>query len=166
MITVSEPLVDATSMIHKLFEGKTDNSGAPYVEHCLRVSRRLNPAMRTELKIIALLHDVIEDTPTTRTQLESIFGTYIAYGVSVLSNLHKDPYEDFIERVIACEDWEITLVKLCDLYDNTSPYRLSLLPKETRERFERKYSEPIQKVEKSLGVRSRFATKGDIYLPV
>jgi (p)ppGpp synthase/HD superfamily hydrolase len=163
---IKDPLIDATTLIHQLFATKMDKSGEPYVQHCLRVARRLSPYIRTEVKVVGLLHDTIEDTSHTRPTLAKMFDNWIAYGVSVLSRLDNEPYNEFIDRIIGCESWEIQLVKLCDLYDNTSPYRLSLLDRTHREYFENKYYPAIDKMKNALGSYTNMATAGDIQLPI
>lgn len=50
----------------KAHEGQTDKAGAPYIFHPIRVSNRCRTE---EEKIVSLLHDVIEDTSVTASDL-------------------------------------------------------------------------------------------------
>ena len=65
-------------------------SGDPYFSHPLEVA-----AILTELKLddatiaAALLHDTIEDTPTTRAEIEEIFGHDIGVLVEGLTKLKR-----------------------------------------------------------------------------
>jgi (p)ppGpp synthase/HD superfamily hydrolase len=57
--------------------GQTRPAGQPYVEHLLQVVDVLvNGPHETELTLLsaALLHDVVEDTPTTSDEVEQRFG--------------------------------------------------------------------------------------------
>jgi guanosine-3',5'-bis(diphosphate) 3'-pyrophosphohydrolase len=59
----------------KLHEGQKRTSGEPYVQHCLAVSSILAELSLDAPTIAAgLLHDVLEDTPYTRDQMEKDFG--------------------------------------------------------------------------------------------
>src|SRR2546421_13052674 len=65
-------------------------SGDPYFTHPLEVA-----AILTELKLddatiaAALLHDTIEDTPTTRAEIDQVFGPDIGHLVEGLTKLKK-----------------------------------------------------------------------------
>jgi (p)ppGpp synthase/HD superfamily hydrolase len=55
-----DDLVDAALRIAaRAHAGQTDKAGMPYIDHPKRVPARL---ATTELKAVALLHDVLEDT--------------------------------------------------------------------------------------------------------
>src|SRR6201986_5623432 len=65
-------------------------SGAPYFSHPLEVA-----AILTDLKLddatiaAALLHDTIEDTPTTRAEIDQLFGPDIGHLVEGLTKLKR-----------------------------------------------------------------------------
>ena len=48
-------------------KGQVDKSGAPYIEHVIRVADKVKG---DEEKIVALLHDVVEDTCTTLEEIK------------------------------------------------------------------------------------------------
>lgn len=93
-----------------------DKAGAPYIYHPARVSHS-RWCVGIEEVVVALLHDVIEDTCTTSEHL-------IRYGipehiVSIVECLTRRPnesYADFIER--CCTNPIAARVKLADLEDN------------------------------------------------
>src|SRR5690606_16110759 len=69
-------------------EGQQRLSGEPYISHPLAVARILaGMRMNTECIIAALLHDVIEDTPTALDQIKEQFGEDVAYLVDGVSKL-------------------------------------------------------------------------------
>jgi (p)ppGpp synthase/HD superfamily hydrolase len=86
----------------------------PFILHPIRVMLRVTsrPA-----QIVALLHDVVEDSPVTLRDLaDREFETRIVHAVDCLSRRSSEPYEDYIERVAS--DGLAREVKLADLADN------------------------------------------------
>lgn len=80
----------------KAHEGQTDKSGVPYILHPLRVENRCRT---DEEKVVALLHDVIEDTNVTASYLlaEGFPPTIVEAVLSVTRN-ENESYDDFILR--------------------------------------------------------------------
>ncbi|MDU0341982.1 HD domain-containing protein [Bosea rubneri] len=69
--------------------GQTDKAGAPYISHPLRVALGFIRARDEERAIIAVLHDVIEDSAITATELRGEgFSEAIVEAVEALSRLH------------------------------------------------------------------------------
>ena len=112
----------------KAHGNQTRASGAPYFSHPLEVA-----AILTELKLddatiaTALLHDVIEDTPTTRAEIDEIFGTEIGALVDGLTKINKidlvtkeaKQAENFRKLLVAISsDIRVLLVKLADRLHN------------------------------------------------
>ncbi|MCA3660144.1 MAG: bifunctional (p)ppGpp synthetase/guanosine-3',5'-bis(diphosphate) 3'-pyrophosphohydrolase, partial [Methylobacterium sp.] len=103
-------------------------SGDPYFSHPLEVA-----AILTELRVddetiaAAMLHDTIEDTETTRTDIESRFGDDIATLVEGLTKIKKldlvskkaAQAENLRKMLLAvAEDARVLLVKLADRLHN------------------------------------------------
>ena len=60
---MKHPTVEQTRhLIQLLHYGQTDKAGKPYHEHCERVADLLGEDTTDEERIVALLHDVLEDT--------------------------------------------------------------------------------------------------------
>ena len=55
-------LEEAIALATEAHRGRTDKNGAPYILHSLRVMTRMQSETDT---IVAVLHDVVEDTPVT-----------------------------------------------------------------------------------------------------
>ena len=123
--------------------GQVDKAGEPYILHPLRVMMRLE--MRSnEARIVAVLHDVVEDCPGwsfSRLQDDEGFNSAIVAAIDSVTKREGEDYTAFIARArlgdISRE------VKRCDLLDNMAPERLKLLPKEQAERLHRKYFEAL-----------------------
>ncbi|MFO1173406.1 MAG: bifunctional (p)ppGpp synthetase/guanosine-3',5'-bis(diphosphate) 3'-pyrophosphohydrolase [Hyphomicrobiaceae bacterium] len=103
-------------------------SGDPYFSHPLEVA-----AILTELKLddatiaTALLHDTIEDTGTTRAEIDQLFGPEIGHLVEGLTKIKKldlvtkqaEQAENFRKLLIAIStDIRVLLVKLADRLHN------------------------------------------------
>ena len=104
------------------FRGVRDKSGAPYVLHCLRA---MMGVQSLDAKIVAVMHDLVEDTSVTMDDLrQQGFSESVLTAVELVTHHPTDSYEDYVARIkanpIARE------VKLADLRDNTDPRRVLL----------------------------------------
>jgi (p)ppGpp synthase/HD superfamily hydrolase len=115
------PLFDkAVEIATKAHEGQTDKSGKPYIGHVMRVSLGCKTQ---KSKVVALLHDVIEDTDVTLEQMEELgFSEYIIKAVLCLTHQEGESYEDFIKR--AAKNPIAREVRIADLEDNMDVRRL------------------------------------------
>lgn len=113
-------LVTAISLAVAAHGHVINKDGTPYILHPIRLMMQ---ATTEEEKIVAILHDTIEDTDLTLDQLrEESFSDEIIAALDCLTKREGEPYEDFIER-IAHNPLAIR-VKLLDLYDNIDVTRL------------------------------------------
>jgi (p)ppGpp synthase/HD superfamily hydrolase len=100
---------------------QVDKSGKAYILHPLRVMHRCQPHGDTA-QIVAVLHDVVEDTWVTLEHLRALgFSEDAIAGVDAISHREGEEYFDYIERCIA--NRTAALVKLADLEDNSDPVR-------------------------------------------
>ncbi len=103
-------------------------SGDPYLSHLLEVAHLLADMRLDEITLVsALLHDVIEDTPTTIQQLKNAFGSEISRcvnGVTKIGRLHYHSSEarqaeTFRKMLLAIvKDIRVILIKLGDRLHN------------------------------------------------
>ncbi len=95
-------------------------------------------------KAVALLHDVIEDTPVTFGLLKDQFPPEVAFAVLELTRQKDEPYFDYIDRIV----YPLAVdVKLADLEEN-----LKNRPRKTkRSRY--------LKAQELLGIRKRRMQK-------
>ena len=117
---LNHPLEKALQIAVESHAGQTDKSGQPYILHPLRLMMRM--ATETE-KIVALLHDVVEDTPVTFDELEKMgFGPEVLEPLRLLTH---DKTVDYFEYLAAIRTNPIARkVKLADLEDNLNILRL------------------------------------------
>ena len=100
--------------------GQTDKQGQPKMLHPLRVMLTVPP----EARVVALLHDVMEDAPYARP-LESINMDLAEGEREALELLTRDKAEDYttyIERIAQSGNRLARLVKCADLVDNLRPW--------------------------------------------
>ncbi len=126
----------------KAHGSQTRASGDPYFSHPLEVAGLLTKYKLDCASIItALLHDTIEDTNATQTDIERLFGVEIARlvdGVTKLSRLELQSdqtkqAENFRKLVLAMsEDIRVLLVKLADRVHNMRTLRFFKDPDKRR----------------------------------
>ncbi len=98
------------------FEGIVDEDGQPYMLHCLRVMLSFTDPT---LQIVGLMHDLIEDTPTTLDELTQLgFGAGIVEAIGLLTRTSEISYADYIIRLKPNEI--ARQVKQADLRDNSN----------------------------------------------
>ena len=88
-----------------------------------------------EAKVVALLHDVVEDTPATIEDIEFMFGIRIAEAVDLLTRKKEDTYFDYIHKIATSEDKLAIEVKLADLADHLE--KVDTLKPSLKKRYEK-----------------------------
>ena len=112
----------------QMHEGQWRKSGEPYFTHPVAVAAILTEQNLDDASIVtALLHDTIEDTKSTYTEIERLFGHEVAElvdGVTKLTNLQlssaqNEQAENFRKLFMAMSrDLRVILVKLADRLHN------------------------------------------------
>jgi len=116
-MTEEEVYFNALSFAVKAHGPQLDRSGFPYILHPVRIAEQFMLQQQTHLAILALLHDVVEDTEITLGDIEAEFGTKIAVSVDHLTHRKgQETYKQYIKRVT--HDPVAVLVKLADIRDN------------------------------------------------
>ncbi|MDO5540126.1 MAG: HD domain-containing protein [Eubacteriales bacterium] len=88
--------VEIATNAHK---GQKDKGGNPYINHPLKVAEGLE---EMEMKIVAVLHDVLEDSDMRAEELlEKGFPEKLVEAICVLTHKKGDPdsYEEYIRKV-------------------------------------------------------------------
>lgn len=96
-----------------------DKAGEAYIQHPERVASRTPDS---EGKVVAWLHDTVEDTDVQISDIENIFGTETAQAVDAITRKQDEKWEDYLLRVKANE--VARRVKINDLIDNSNLSRL------------------------------------------
>ena len=115
-------------------KGQKDKAGHDYILHPIRVSERCDDP---RAKIVALLHDTIEDSDITADHLrEEGFTEEIVEAVLAVTHSEGEEYDDYVRR--AAQNELGRMVKRADLEDNMDIRRLPELTDRDVERL-RKY---------------------------
>ena len=117
-------LEKALEIAARAHAGQRDKEGLPYILHPLRAMLSVQGG---EAQIVAVLHDVIEDTSVTADDLRQAgFSEQVVAAVLCVTHRKDEPYADYVVR---CKSDEIARrVKLADLEDNARPSRALLRP--------------------------------------
>ncbi|GJD87546.1 GTP pyrophosphokinase [Methylobacterium hispanicum] len=130
-------IYEAHSFAALAHAGQLDKRGQPYIRHLERVANlalvragharsvdRLEIDPQTVMQV-ALLHDVLEDTPREAADLRAAgFSEAVVAAVRVLTKpAQRIPYSERIDGVIARGDLAAILVKMSDNEDNLAPDR-------------------------------------------
>ena len=128
----------AMKLCFEAHKNQVDKSGMPYVFHPFHVAEQMTDEATT---IVALLHDVVEDTDYTLEDLAAEgFGKDILEAVALMTHEDDVPYLDYVAKL---KDNPIArAVKLADLAHNSDLSRIGEVDEETRERLE-KYQKAI-----------------------
>ncbi|HEY5602989.1 MAG TPA: bifunctional GTP diphosphokinase/guanosine-3',5'-bis pyrophosphate 3'-pyrophosphohydrolase [Gammaproteobacteria bacterium] len=143
-------------------QGQQRLTGEPYIYHPLAVARIL-AEMRMDVKsiIAALLHDVIEDTPTAKDQLAKEFGEEVAELVDGVSKLTQVKFEskaeaqaeNFRKMMLAMvRDIRVILIKLADRMHNMRT--LGVMPPAKRRRISKETLEIYVPIANRLGMHN------------
>jgi GTP pyrophosphokinase len=142
-------------------------SGEPYLNHPLSVSYLLADLQFDDVCVaVGLLHDVLEDTLTTREVLESEFGTDVADLVEAVTKIGRHAYvrrdqaqaETFRKMILAsARDIRVILVKLADRLHNMQT--LQHMKPESRRRISQETLEIYAPIAHRLGMAK---VKGDL----
>lgn len=111
--------------------GQRDKTGCAYFQHPMRVAMRCRT---DEEKMVALLHDTIEDTDVTAEYLLAEgFPQSVVDGILSVTKRDGESYEDFVAR--AKQNPLGRVVKLHDLEDNLDIFRLTALDADMTARY-------------------------------
>jgi (p)ppGpp synthase/HD superfamily hydrolase len=126
--------------------GQVDKVGEPYIGHPTRVAARVTG---DDARIVALLHDVVEDSGWTFDELAAEGFTQAQLdAIDALTKRAGEPLEASMARVAALP--LAVHVKKADLADNADPARLARLDAAKRAKLERKYTRSAELIGTTL----------------
>ena len=119
-----------------------DKSGLPYVFHPFHLAEQMEDELTT---VTALLHDVVEDSPYTLTDLREMgFPEEVLAALALLTHDDDTPYLDYVARIK--ENPIARAVKLADLRHNSDLSRLDHVDDRALQRVE-KYKKALALLE-------------------
>jgi len=110
----------AMKFMYEKHKNQFDKSGLPYIHHPLHVAEEMDDEIST---IVALLHDVIEDTDATWEDLEKLdIPKEAIEAIHLMTHDNSISYQDYIERIST--NPLARKVKMADLRHNMDPTRI------------------------------------------
>ena len=114
----TEMTIKAMKVAYEAHLGQLDYNDVPYIFHPYHLAEQMDDEVSCT---VALLHDVVEDTHLTLSDLEQIFPTQVVEIVRLLTHDEGIDYFDYIRKIKT--DSIATKVKLEDLKHNSNEAR-------------------------------------------
>ena len=113
------PMVNrALRLAYRAHAGQLDRGGVPYIFHPYHLAEQMDDERSI---CVALLHDVVEDTPVTLEEIQREFPSEIAEAVALLTHDPSTDYFAYVRRLKA--NPLARKVKLADLMHNADQAR-------------------------------------------
>lgn len=141
MFDKNQQLVAAIGIALRAHGMQLDKGGLPYILHPLHV---MDAVEGLDAKIVAVLHDVVEDTDVTLQNIadhEVGFSDEIINAIRAITKLKGERKEDYWARVKA--DPLALKVKLADIAHNSSHKRLAALSPDEAQYLKKKYEKAV-----------------------
>lgn len=140
-VSLNQLLARAVAIAAIAHHDQVDKAHAPYILHPIRLMMR---GQTIEEQIVAVLHDVVEDSDWTLDQLAAEgFPPKIITALDCLTRRPEETYDQFLDRVLT--NSLATHVKRYDLEDNMTLTRLQHLSEKDLQRLQR-YHKAHQRV--------------------
>ena len=132
----------ALKLCFEAHKEQTDKSGMPYVFHPFYLASQMTDETST---VVALLHDVVEDTDITFEDLKQMdFPDEVIEALTLLTHEEGVPYMEYVKKIK--ENETAKKVKLADLRHNSDLSRLDEITPKALER-QQKYLSAIKFLE-------------------
>jgi len=126
-------LEDAIQLAVKVHQGQVDKSGQVYILHPLRVMFAVEGETA---RMVAVLHDVVEDSQYTFDDLREMgYSDEVIDALDCLTRRNDETYIEFVKR--ASTNQIARQVKLADIEDNMDIRRLQDITDKDHERLKR-----------------------------
>ena len=136
--------VKAMNLMFERHKDQRDKLGLPYVFHPFHVAEQMDDESST---VVALLHDIVEDTNTTFEELEQMgFTEEELTALHLLTHEEGVDYFDYIKKIAT--NPLATKVKLADLEHNMDPTRIKEMTEadiQRREKYKKAYFYLLEK---------------------
>jgi (p)ppGpp synthase/HD superfamily hydrolase len=132
-VNSTELLEKAVSIAVEAHRGQRDRTGATYILHPMRVMAGVDTDVE---KMVAILHDVVEDTDWTFEKLaQEGFPTEVIEALNCVTKREGEEYDDFVKR--SASNKIARKVKVADLEHNMDVRRLSNVTEKDVERLKK-----------------------------
>ena len=158
-----EKIKKAFTIADEAHKEQRRRSGEPYIIHPIAVARILaDMGMDADSVCAALLHDVVEDTPTTAAEIREMFGPDVEHLVDGVTKLGQIPTASSKEEqqsenirkmfLAMSRDIRVVIIKLADRVHNMRT--LKFMPEEKRRYKARETLEIYAPIAHRLGIRA------------
>ncbi|HWH42089.1 MAG TPA: bifunctional (p)ppGpp synthetase/guanosine-3',5'-bis(diphosphate) 3'-pyrophosphohydrolase [Usitatibacter sp.] len=165
-----EQIERAYQVARQAHAGQYRQSGEPYITHPLAVAKLLAEwHLDPQALMAALLHDVVEDTATTKSEILRTFGRSVAELVDGVSKIDRIEFqslqqaqaENFRKMLLAmARDVRVILIKLADRLHNMRT--LDAVPPNKQERIARETLDIYAPIANRLGLISIYYELEDL----
>ena len=132
----------ALKLCFEAHKEQVDKSGMPYVFHPFHLAEQMQDEVTT---VVALLHDVVEDTDYTIADLSDMgFSREVTDALSLLTHDDEVPYMDYVALIK--NNPVARAVKIADLKHNSDTKRLDVVDEKAMQRVE-KYKKALALLE-------------------
>jgi (p)ppGpp synthase/HD superfamily hydrolase len=123
----------AFKLAEQAHKGQKDKAGNDYIHHPIYVAEQMETDVE---KAVAYLHDVVEDTHITLSDLQDMgFPKEIVDAVDAVTKRSGEAYDDYIKRVV--QNPIAKKVKIADMKHNSDISRFKSPTEEDRKRCNR-----------------------------
>jgi hypothetical protein len=128
-------LEEAIRVALEAHAGQPDKAGQPYILHPLRVMMTVESPTPEAARILAVLHDVVEDTGWTVESLDAKYGLTpeVQAALRLLTHGDGDDYDAYVAKVAT--NPLARAVKVADLRDNLDVTRLEAVTERDAQRI-------------------------------
>lgn len=132
----------AMCMAYEVHHGQLDKNGVPYIFHPIHLAETMTDENEV---IVALLHDVVEDSDRTFDDLlKEGFSERVITALKLLTHNPAEDYMDYISKLSTCPI--ARKVKLADLRHNSDQTRMEAPDEKAHARW-KKYARAIHLLE-------------------
>ena len=123
----------ALKLSFEAHKDQVDKSGMPYVYHPFHLAEQMETE---ETVIVALLHDVVEDTDYTLDDIRAMgFSDSVVEALALMTHDKSVPYMDYVAKIKS--NPIAKAVKLADLKHNSDLSRLDFVDEKALKRVEK-----------------------------
>ena len=123
----------AMNLCFQAHKDQMDKSGVPYVFHPIHLAEQMTDETST---IVALLHDVVEDTDYTLDDLKKMgFGEEAIAALKLLTHDDGVPYMEYVANIK--QNPVARAVKMADLKHNSDVSRVEFVDEKMQKRYEK-----------------------------
>lgn len=122
----------AMQIAYEAHHGQLDKSGVPYIYHPIHLAEQMDTETET---IVALLHDVVEDTPVTMEDLSEEFSEEVIEALKLLTHDENEDYMSYIQKLK--QNSISRKVKKADLRHNSDMSRLAEWTEKAEKRLQK-----------------------------